>query len=147
MHTLTLMQQHKRACSQSLSFSFSAVRQVRLISCSRSNSHQLTLMGSIFLATVFPRLQYPGGNAPHVRHLRHHSLKEKNPSTNERSVLSKTCCTPYFCGNLSCVPQAQYNLELFHSQESCVPHLELHSRQLSMFQTWCDQTLHPLLAY
>ena len=32
MHTSMLMQQQKRACSQSLSFSFLAVRQVWLIS-------------------------------------------------------------------------------------------------------------------
>ena len=45
-----------------------------------------------------------------------------------------------------CVPQVQYNLELLHSQESCVPHLEMHSRQLSLFQTRFDQSLHGLIA-
>jgi len=50
MHTLTLMQQQKRVCSQSLSFSFLAVRQVRLI----SSKSPTVIKDSIFLGTVIP---------------------------------------------------------------------------------------------
>jgi len=44
MHTLTLMQQQKRACSQSLSFSFLAVRQAWLISSKSPFFHDCNIL-------------------------------------------------------------------------------------------------------
>ena len=118
-----LMQQQKRSYSQLHSFSFPVERHFWLVS-SYDGLH-------------FPWYRFSMTAISWWKHspvccLHHHSLKEKNPSANVRTVFSiLTCCTPYFCRSLSCVPPVQYNLELLYSQESCVPPLEM---PISKFQ-------------